>query len=386
MYRRQFIRSAVGGLAAAGIAGSAAASASGARKYRAAVIGHTGLGNYGHDWDKAFNAFDSVDVVAVADPDDAGRAAVMAHTGAKQGYRQYREMLHKERPDLVAICPHALDERVEMAAAAAAAGCHILMEKPFAQNLVEADAIVKAVEDSGVKMQVGLVTATLPMARRVLHMVQAGEIGVLQEIRARGKEDRRAGGEDLMILGPHLMNLGRMAAGDPEWAFAHVTDHNSEIGAGHVRRERKSPGTMGPMAGDQIAAMFYMGQGVHAYFGSKSNDLGRGVRFGVYFYGSKGVIYLPTIEGAAILRSPDWHSGSWEPIELPVHERVTMDDLATLMVADLLQAIEEDRKPAVSAVDGRWTIEMMSAVYQSQKTGSRVTFPLKDRGHPLDTI
>lgn len=386
MYRRQFIRSAVGGLAATRIAGISAASTSGNTRYRAAVIGHTGLGNYGHQWDVAFNPFNSIDVVAVADPDEEGRAAVINHTGANKGYRNYRDMLYQERPDLVAICPHALDERVEMATAAAEIGAHILMEKPFAQNLIEADAIVEAVEKNGVKMQLGLVTATLPMTRRVLGMIQAGEIGILQEIRARGKEDRRAGGEDLMVLGPHLLNLVRMAAGDPEWAFAHVTDNNVEIEQSHVRHERKSAGSMGPMAGDQIAAMFYLSQGVHAYFGSKSNDVRPGVRFGVYFYGSKGVIYLPTIEGAAILRSQDWHSGTWEPIELPSEERVTMDDLATLMVADLLEAIEKDRKPAVSAADGRWTIEMMSSIYQSQKTGGRVMFPLKDRGHPLDTI
>ena len=386
MYRRDFIKSTMGGLAATQIAGKLVARSSANRRYRAAVIGHTGLGGYGHGWDIAFNPFDFIDVVAVADPDDAGRKEAMARTSAKQGYRHYREMLDRERPDLVAICPHALDQRLEMVTAVAEAGAHILMEKPFAQNLIEADAMLEAVKKNGVKVQVGLVTATLPMTRRVLHMVHQGEIGVLQEIRARGKEDRRAGGEDFMTLGCHLMHLTRMFAGDPSWAFSHVTDDSVEIGPGQVRHERKGSGSMGPMAGNQIAAMFALDQGVHAYFGSKTNDGPNGVRFGMYFYGSKGVIYLPTIEGAAILRSPDWHSGSWEPIELAADEQVSHDDLATLMAADLVGAIEENRKPAVSAEDGRWTIEMISSVYQSQKSGSRATFPLSDRGHPLETI
>ena len=383
MNRRHFITSTAGAWAAAHLTGNTANLYSGNNKYRAAVIGHTGVGGYGHGWDTAFNPFDTIDVVAVADPDDTGRKEVMSHTGAKQGYRDYREMLRKENPDLVAICPHALDHRLEMVTAVAESGAHILMEKPFARDLVEADAMVQAIRKSGVKVQVGLVTATLPMTRRVLQMVRQGEIGVLQEIRARGKEDRRAGGEDLIVLGCHLMHLLRMFAGNPQWVFAHVTDHESELKPSHIR-EKQGPGSMGSLAGDQIAAMFYLGQGVHAYFGSKANDVKTGRRFGIYLYGSKGVIYLPTVAGAAILRSPDWHSGAWETIELTAEERAGSGQLATLMVADLLQAIEEDREPAVNEMDGRWTTEMISSVYQSQLTGARVRFPLKDRSHPLE--
>ena len=323
MNRRHFITSTAGAWAASRLAGNTANLYSANKKYRAAVIGHTGVGGYGHGWDTAFNPFDTIDVVAVADPDDTGRKEVMSHTGAKQGYRDYREMLRKENPDLVAICPHALDHRLEMVTAAAESGAHILMEKPFARDLVEADAMVKAIRKSGVKVQVGLVTATLPMTRRVLQMVRQGEIGVLQEIRARGKEDRRAGGEDLIVLGCHLMHLLRMFAGNPQWVFAHVTDHESELKPSHIR-EKQGPGSMGSLAGDQIAAMFYLGQGVHAYFGSKVNDVKTGRRFGIYLYGSQGVIYLPTVEGAAILRSPNWHSGAWEPIELTAEERARL--------------------------------------------------------------
>jgi predicted dehydrogenase len=211
-------------------------------------------------------------------------------------------------------------------------------------------------------------------------MVREGEIGQLQEIRARGKEDRRAGGQDLMVLGTHLMHLSRLFAGDPEWVVAHVTDQNAEIERKHVRE--LSP-TMGPLAGDHVAAMFYLSRGVHAYFGSKKSDVQTGQRFGMYFYGSKGILFLPTIGDPSILRSPDWHSGSWETVAC---EQVDNHELTTLMVADLLESIEKDRKPAVSEIDGRWTTEMILSVYQAQKTGSRVTFPLKERGHPLETL
>ena len=93
MNRRHFITSTAGAWAASRLAGNTANLYSANNKYRAAVIGHTGVGGYGHGWDTAFNPFDTIDVVAVADPDDTGRKEVMSHTGAKQGYRDYREML-----------------------------------------------------------------------------------------------------------------------------------------------------------------------------------------------------------------------------------------------------------------------------------------------------
>ncbi len=380
--RRQFITATAATLAGARLT---LAEAVGERRYRAAVIGHTGRGNYGHGWDTVFNHFDSIEVVAVADPDDQGRKAAVSRTGASRGYRDYREMLEKEQPQLVSIGPRWLDQRLEMVTAAAQAGAHIILEKPFARNLIEADAMVHIVEENGVKLQVGHGTAISSMAKHVFRMLREGEIGVLQEIRTRGKEDRRAGGEDLMVLGSHLMHLIRMFGGDPQWVSAHVTGDNQELHRGHVHEASE---LLGPVGGDQVAAMFYLGEGLHAYFASKANDVHEGDRFGMYFYGSKGIIFLPTVDvkGPAALRSRDWHSRSWEAIELPGQEGVGLEQQAALLLADLVGAIEENRDPLVSARDGRWTIEMILSIYQSQKTGTRVNFPLVDRRHPLENL
>ncbi|MFN9896031.1 MAG: Gfo/Idh/MocA family oxidoreductase, partial [Acidobacteriota bacterium] len=129
MRRRTLLSSALAPLAM---------SAAPRRRYRAAVIGHTGRGNYGHGLDTVWQAFDFVDTVAVADPDEPGLAKAVVRTGAQRGYRDYREMLAKEKPDLVSIGPRHLDQRVPMVEAAAAAGAHIYMEKAFAANLADA--------------------------------------------------------------------------------------------------------------------------------------------------------------------------------------------------------------------------------------------------------
>ena len=102
-----------------------AALAAPAKKYRVAVIGHTGHGNYGHGIDTVWTAFNQMEVVAVADPDASGRANAVTRMRAKRGYADYREMLRVEKPDLVGIGPRWLDQREEMGTASAEAGAHI---------------------------------------------------------------------------------------------------------------------------------------------------------------------------------------------------------------------------------------------------------------------
>src|SRR6185295_18016683 len=76
-----------------------------------------------------------------------------------------------------------------------------------------------------------------------------GLIGQLMEVRTRGKEDHRAGGEDMMVLGTHCMYLMRMFAGDPLWCTARVTQDGRDI---TVADRRAATEPLGPVAGDTI--------------------------------------------------------------------------------------------------------------------------------------
>ena len=375
MDRRIFL----GALAAASQVGAAA------RKYRAAVIGHTGRGNFGHDWDSAFSGFPQVEVVAVADPVESGRLKAQKASGASHSYADYHEMLRREKPDLVAICPRTLDQRLEMFSAVAETGAHILMEKPFARDLIEADQMIAIAERKKIKVQVGHTARPTPVTKRAVEMVRSGAIGRLLELRARGKEDRRAGGEDMMVLGTHLFDMMRMVAGDPRWVFAHVTQDGREVDRSQAR-EATEP--LGPVAGDEVASIFWFDSGVHGYFSSRPSEVTTGERFGLSLYGSKGVIFVPTtqVPGAPpdILISNSWTTGTWRKIDHAQDERRNeLGSANAIMVRDLLEAIEKDREPVCSARDARWAVEMVMGVYQSQKSGRRVEFPLKDRRHPL---
>ncbi|MEO7648881.1 MAG: Gfo/Idh/MocA family oxidoreductase [Bryobacteraceae bacterium] len=351
------------------------------KRYRTVLIGHTGHGNYGHGWDTAWSGFPNVEVVAVADPVEAGRQRVMERTGARKGYASYREMIATEKPDIVTICPRWLDERVPMVEAAAAAGAHILMEKPFAMNLPDADRIFAALTKHRVKLQLGHTARPMGVSSKVLAMLRAGELGVLQEVRARGKEDRRAGGEDLMVLGTHCFDLMRYFAGDPQWVFASITDKREMVTPG---MERKASEPIGNIAGDQVSAMFGFPGGVPGFFGSKASDFIDGNRFGVALYCSKAMVFVPlnAVPSAPpyLLRKSSWVGGAWERIEYPEDAKMTArEQTNTVMARDLLEAIEKDREPVCSGRDGRWTIEMVAGIYQSHYAGARLPFPLVKR-------
>jgi predicted dehydrogenase len=370
---------------AAGVAIGRAAPA----RLRAAIIGHTGRGNYGHGWDTAWRGVDAVEVVAVADPDAEGRAKALERTGARKGYADYREMLAAVKPDLVNICPRSTDQRLEMLTAAIDAGAHVLMEKPFAGSLPEADRIVKLAEARGIRIQVGHQARLAPIVAQVKRLLHDGAIGDLLEIRTRGKEDRRAGGEDMIVLGSHIFDLLRYFAGDPQWVFGSVTQDGAPIAARHVRQGTEP---VGWVAGDRISAMFGFPGSQTAYFESKASRDSKGERYGMTFHGSRGAldIRMGLRPPVRILRSPDWlprEDARWEAVPPPPGEDLEDRELANrVMALDLLDAIRSGREPACSALDGRWTIEMTAGIYGSQIAGKPLRFPLTGRRDPLETL
>ena len=81
---------------------------------RAAVIGSTGKGNYGHGLDVVWREFKNAEIVAVADENEAGRAAAQKRLGARNAYADYRDMLKKERPQIVSVADRHLDQHRDM--------------------------------------------------------------------------------------------------------------------------------------------------------------------------------------------------------------------------------------------------------------------------------
>jgi predicted dehydrogenase len=395
--RRQFLAGAAALTATAAQVRLGHAAQPAAKKLRAAVIGHTGRGDYGHGLDKVWLEIPEVELVAVADAHEAGLAAAIKRLQVPRGFSDYRRMLDEVRPEVVSISPRWLDQHRDMVVAAAERGVRgIYLEKPLCRTLAEADEMVAACQRHRVKLAIAHQTRYSQKLPVVWDLIKSGQLGEIIELRVRGKEDRRGGGEDLWVLGTHMLNLVQHFGGAPTWCVGSVTQQGRP-----VRREDVKEGAegIGPLAGDNVHAMYRLTNGAVAYFDSIRNAGGQPSRFGLQIFGSKGVVqmfdtgHLPDM---GYLPESSWVAGrnkaAWIPISSagvgqpePLENR-KLEGGNVLAVKDLLAAIAEDRQPLANIDEARAATEMIIAVFESQRLGGPVTFPLANRQNPLTML
>lgn len=114
-------------------------------------------------------------LVAVADP-DSGRANAAAERFGATAYPSVEAMLAKEGLDAVVVAtPEPLHR--DAVVAAAKAGCAVLVEKPIAASLEDADAMIAACDEAGVMLMVGYILRFEPAYARVQQAVAAGQLG-----------------------------------------------------------------------------------------------------------------------------------------------------------------------------------------------------------------
>ena len=363
--------------------------------YRVGVIGRTGRGDYGHDLDLAWKEVPRTQVVAVADDSKDGLAAEARKLGVDAAFSDYRRMMDEIKPDIVAVCPRWVDQHRDMCVAAAERGIHIYMEKPFCRTLEEADEIVAACERTHARLAINHPTRYSPRMETVQQILADGKIGEVVEWRARGKEDRRGGAEDLWVLGTHMLDAIHALAGQPLWCSASVTQKGEPIAKADVVEGNEG---IGPLAGDRVHAMYGLPGGSVGYFSSRQAAAGRPSRYGLMILGSKGAIELleGTMGSVKYTDDSSWGSprgkGKWQDVTSagigrpePLTEK-KYTDRHTLAILDLLDAIENHRDPVSNAYTARAAVEMILAVFESQRLGRRVELPLENRKHPLTLL
>ncbi len=388
--RRRFL----GTVAATGLA-LAARGAEAVPRWKVAVIGHTGRGDYGHGVDTMWLNLPETELVAVADPDPKGLAAAQKRLKVTKGFADYRQMLAATRLDIVAIGMRHVDQHRDVILAAAESGAKgIYMEKPFCRTPAEADEIVAACEKRQVKLAIAHRNRWHPVLPVIDQLVKADAIGRVLEFRARGKEDARGGSLDLWVLGSHLLNLICYFGGSPQACSATVLQAGRPVTRADVKDGAEG---VGPLAGNEVHARFEMERGMPAFFDSIANAGDRAAGFGLQLIGTKGIIDLRVDQNpvAQLMAGspfrPVKEPRIWVPISSAGVGQPEPDaDLPKRVMGhlvggrDLLAAIRENRSPLCSAHDGRMIVEMIAAVFESHRLqGQRVAFPLTRRDNPL---
>lgn len=147
---------------------------------RSAVIG---VGAMGIHHARVYNELDGVELVAVADA-DARRAEAAGRRFKVPFYTDYLQMLDREKPDLVSIVvPTSLHHRVSLETMAR--GIHLLVEKPIASSIGEAEEMVRRAREIGVKLAVGHIERFNPAVVELKRRLRQGEAGRIFLIHAR---------------------------------------------------------------------------------------------------------------------------------------------------------------------------------------------------------
>jgi phthalate 4,5-cis-dihydrodiol dehydrogenase len=186
-------------------------------------LGIVGLGMAGAVMVHAAARHPGFRIAAAAEP-QAGPRAAFARDFKANAYEDVRRLCDDPAVDAVYIAtPHQF--HAEHARLAAAAGKHVVLEKPMALTLEDCDAIIAAVEKAGVHLVVGHTHAFDPAIRAIRAMIASGELGRLGMIaswnytnylyRPRRPEelDTAKGGGILFNQLPHQIDIARLLGG-----------------------------------------------------------------------------------------------------------------------------------------------------------------------------
>jgi UDP-N-acetyl-2-amino-2-deoxyglucuronate dehydrogenase len=286
-------------------------------------------------------------------------------------------MLQKADIDAVIISsPHYLN--YPMALDAMKADKHILVDKPMAINLKEADGMIKEAERRHVKLGVTLQSRFDPTFRKVKATVEEGKFGrlilgeaVVEWFRTQEYYETSSwrghwtaeGGGALINQAIHTIDLLLWIMGPPKclWAQIDTFAHKIEVEDLAVAVVRFENGALGVIQG--------------------STAIYPGLPTRMEIHGTEGTAIIEgetlkrwSVVGEEEIIAEEAKAGlkSWaRPELLPATNHASL-------IKDFAQAVLEDREPYVNGTEGRKSLEIIRAIYKSGKAQSRVDFPLKE--------
>jgi predicted dehydrogenase len=138
-----------------------------------------------HMGDLLRQTFDHPDaeIVAISDETPARMEKAIENFAIPRDrvYTDYRRCLEETKPDIVVLCP-ATARHAEWVEKVAPFGSHILLEKPFAATLAEADRIIRVVEATGKQLVINWPLAWYPSHVTAKRLVDEGAIGSVIEV------------------------------------------------------------------------------------------------------------------------------------------------------------------------------------------------------------
>ena len=326
------------------------------------------------------------EVMAVASP-TAGNAANFAKKhGIPHHFNDYRRLLEMAEIDMVVLgVPN--DVHCQVTLDAAAAGKHIVIEKPLCLNLADADRMLAACRQAKVKLMYAEELCFAPKYVRLKQLLDGGALGKPVLIKQSEKHDgphaahfwdvNRAGGGVTMDMGCHAIEFFRWMLGRPA-----ITSVYAQMGTYvHAHKTRGE---------DNAILILEFANGAIAVAEESWTKLG-GMDDRAEVHGSQGVAFADLLHGNAIetysATGYDYaveKAGSTVGWSFTIYEEIWNYGFVQEM-AHFVDCVKNDLPPLVTGEDARVVMEVLFAAYESAGSGRKVALPFKtDAAKPID--
>lgn len=324
-----------------------------------------------------------LEIAAVCDILPEAMENLLAKHGLEQDssiarYTNYIKMLDEVKPTLVSIATES-GIHGQIALACIDRGIHVIIEKPMAMSMAEADLIIRRSREKHVKVAACHQNRFNVAVQKTRAALEAGRFGRLSHGSVHVRWNRNRGyytqapwrgtwaqdGGCLMNQCIHGVDLLRWMLGDEVEEVYGLTRQQF-----HDYLEAEDVG---------MAVLKFKNGAIGTIEGT-TNVFPKNLEETLYLFGETGTV---KIGGTSTNNIDVWDFA--DETEADAANKNLKEATSNVygnghtgLFADMVQAIEEDRAPYIDAVAGRNALEIILAIYKSQKTGLPVKLPLTD--------
>lgn len=292
-------------------------------------------------------------------------------------YTDYRLMIEKEKPELVAIATES-GKHAAIAGDCIMAGCNVIIEKPIALSMEDADFIIKAAREEGVKVCTSHQNRFNKSIQKIREALEAKRFGRMlygtahirwcrdynyySKAKWRGTWEQDGGA--LMNQCIHNIDLLRWMMGEEIEEVVGMTDN---LNHDYIEAE------------DLGIALVKFKNGAYGIIEGTTDIYPSNLEETLYLFGENGTVKAG---GQSVNKIEEWRfADALDKPEAIIEEFIENPPNVygfghNPLYADMIEAIEQDREPYVNAEAGKKALELVLAIYKSAAEGRPIKLPL----------
>lgn len=294
-------------------------------------------------------------------------------------YTDYREMLEKEKPELVAICTES-GKHAAIALDCIEAGCNVIIEKPIALSIKDAEKIIRRGHEKGVKVSANHQNRFNKSIQKIRDAVEKERFGRMfygtahirwcrdweYYSRADWRGTWEQDGGALMNQCIHNIDLLRWMMGDEVIEVVGMMD---KLNHSYIEAE------------DLGIALVRFKNDSYGIIEGTTDIYPKNLEETLYIFGEKGTVKAG---GTSVNKIEEWRfsddlDDTDEVIRQFAENPPNVYGFGHIpLYADMIEAIEKDREPYITGEAGKRALELVLAIYKSAATGQVVKLPLED--------